>query len=81
MILAGERLPPHPGRYERKVMLASGHYAHRNARGERATETWELWETKDGGLLAHSMIVSTKRPSKTVETFAALDARCPTSSR
>ena len=75
MILAGERLPPHPGRYERKWVLASGHYAHRNARGESATETWELWETKDGGLLAHSMIVSTKTPSKTIETFASLDAK------
>jgi hypothetical protein len=75
MILAGQTLPPHPGRYERKAMLASGHYAHRSARGETATETWELWETKDCGLLAHSMIVSTKTPSKTIETFAALDAR------
>lgn len=74
MILAGQTLPPHLGRYERKAMLASGHYAHRNARGETATETWELWETKDGGLLAHSMIVSTKTPSKTIETFAALDS-------
>src|SRR5919206_81743 len=45
-ILAGETLPPHRGRYERTTLLASGHYALRSARGERATETWELWETK-----------------------------------
>lgn len=73
-MLAGETLPAHPGRYERKALLASGHYAHRNARGETATETWELWETKDGGLLAHSLIVPAKTPAKTIETFAGLDA-------
>lgn len=74
MMLAGETLPPHPGRYERKALLASGHYEIRDARRERATETWELWETKDGGLLAHSLIVPAKTPTKTIETFAGLDA-------
>lgn len=74
MMLAGETLPPHPGRYERKALLASGHYEIRDARRERATETWELWETKDGGLLAHSLIVPAKMPTKTIETFAGLDA-------
>ncbi|HEV2721797.1 MAG TPA: hypothetical protein VG323_17390, partial [Thermoanaerobaculia bacterium] len=73
MILAGEVLPPHRGRYERKAQLASGHYALRDARGERATETWELYDTKDGGLLVHSVIVPEKTPSKTIETFAGLD--------
>jgi hypothetical protein len=90
MMLAGETLPAHPGRYERKALLASGRYAHRNARGETATETWELWETKDGGLLAHSLIVkdrpspgASRHPlpaqrgegSSTIETFAGLDAQ------
>lgn len=74
-ILAGETLPPHPGRYERAALLASGHYSHRDARGETAKETWELWDRKDGGLLLHSTIVSAKAPSRSVETFAALDAR------
>jgi len=73
MILTEQKLPPHVGRYERTAKLASGHYALRSARGERATETWELWETKDGGLLAHSVIVPAKTPSTTIETFAALD--------
>jgi hypothetical protein len=74
-IVSGQPLPPHRGRYERTSLLASGHYALRSARGERATETWELWETKEGGLLAHSVIVPAKTPSRTVETFAGLDAR------
>ena len=75
IILAGQALPPHRGRYERKAQIASGHYEHRDAKGERATETWELYETNDGGLLLHSLIVSAKTPSKTIETFAALDGR------
>jgi hypothetical protein len=74
MILAGERLPPHPGRYERTALLASGHYELRNARGETGNEAWELYETKDGGLLVRSTIVMPKS-SLSIETFAALDAR------
>lgn len=73
-ILAGETLPPHRGRYERKTLLASGHYAHRGARGERATEAWELWDTAEGGVLAHSVITETKS-GRTTETFAALDGQ------
>lgn len=74
LLLNGEKVPPHVGRYERTSLVASGRYAHRNARGETATETWELWATKDGGLLAHSLIVPVKTPTRTVETFAGLDA-------
>jgi len=74
LILDGQPLPPHRGRYERKALLASGHYEHRGARGEKATETWELYETKDDGLLVHSLIVPAKEPGRTIDTFAALDA-------
>ncbi len=75
LILVGQALPPHRGRYERKAQLASGHYELRDAKGAKATETWELYETNDGGLLAHSLIVPAKTPSTTIETFAGLDSR------
>jgi hypothetical protein len=73
MILAGQPLPPHRGRYERTSLIASGHYELRDARGETSTETWELYSTKDDGFLAHSLIVPAKMPSRSVETFAGLD--------
>lgn len=76
LLANGKALPPHRGRYERKELLASGHYALRDARGERSTETWELYATKDDGFLAHSVIVPANAPSRTVETFAVLDSRC-----
>ena len=66
MILAEQPLPPHRGRYERTSLVASGHYELRDARGETATETWELYNTKDDGLLAHSLIVPAKTPTRTI---------------
>jgi len=64
---------PHPGRYERGALLASGTYllrdAHRRAEG---TETFELYERPGGGVIAHSAIA--KRNGTKVETWAALDA-------
>lgn len=47
----------HRGRYERGAELASGTYLYRDAAGERGTERWTLYETKDGGRLVHSRIV------------------------
>jgi thiol-disulfide isomerase/thioredoxin len=73
MIVSDQPLPPHRGRYERTSLIASGHYELRDARGETSAETWELYSTKDDGLLVHSLIVPAKTPSRTVETFAALD--------
>lgn len=72
-IVTGAPLPPHPGRYERKSLIASGHYELRDANGRTGNETWELWSTKDGGLLAHSVI--SQGPRKTIETFAVLDGK------
>jgi thiol-disulfide isomerase/thioredoxin len=70
-ILTGATLPPHPGRYARKALIASGHYELRDAHSKTGKETWELWSTKEGGILTHSLI--SEGAQKTIETFAALD--------
>ena len=64
---------PHPGRYERGALLASGTYLLRDAKKRRAgTERFELYEHPAGGVIAHSLI---ERPDgSSVETWAGRDA-------
>ena len=64
---------PHPGRYERGALLASGTYQLRDAkRRHEGTERFELYARPGGGVVAHSMIG--KRDGTSIETWAALDA-------
>lgn len=67
-----DKLPPHPGRYERKSIIVKGTYDIRDAHGGKATEEFELWNTPDGGLLVKSRIT---KSGEIVETFAGLDAK------
>jgi hypothetical protein len=66
-IVAGEQ-KPHPGRITRRNKLAEGTYVWRGRK--KARETFELYDTEKGGLIAHSVI---SRGADTIETWAALD--------
>lgn len=71
-IVAGTQ-KPHPGRYERGAMIASGTYLLRDARRRaEGTEHFELYERPGGGVIAHSNIA--KKDGTSVETWASLDA-------
>ncbi|HLG14609.1 MAG TPA: thioredoxin family protein [Blastocatellia bacterium] len=55
-ILNGKPLV-HNGRWERGKRLAEGAYEYRDANGKKTgAEQWELFETSEGGRLAHSRI-------------------------
>lgn len=64
---------PHPGRYERGALMATGTYQLRDAkRRHEGTERFELYERPGGGVVAHSLIG--KRDGTSIETWAAIDA-------
>jgi hypothetical protein len=63
---------PHPGRYERGAMTASGTYVLRDARGRRqGTEVFETYERPGGGTIVHSVIA--RNGGTSIETWAAVD--------
>ena len=64
---------PHPSRYERGALLASGTYLLRDAKKRRAgIERFELYDRPGGGVVAHSVI--SRRDGSSVETWAARDS-------
>ncbi|HET7437169.1 MAG TPA: thioredoxin family protein [Thermoanaerobaculia bacterium] len=63
---------PHPGRYERGAQITSGAYELRRGRRIVGNETFELYERKEGGVIAHSVIAN--RDGTSTETWAAADA-------
>jgi hypothetical protein len=57
-ILAGKP-GAHVGRWERGPLIARGSYSYRDSNGqETATESWDLYNTAEGGYLAHSRITA-----------------------
>ncbi|MEM7355979.1 MAG: thioredoxin family protein [Acidobacteriota bacterium] len=55
-ILRGS-LAPHRGRWQRGEEIAHGRYAYRDAdERQLGTESWELFDTEDGGRLLHSVL-------------------------
>lgn len=70
-ILSGKAIV-HNGRWERGPMLARGAYSYRDANGkEVGSETWELFSTTSGGLLAHSRVTMN---DVTTEVFHEVEA-------
>lgn len=63
-------LPPHPGRIERKALVASGRYDISDSLGA-AREEWEIHTTPSGGRLVHSVIT---RGSDIREIWHTFDA-------
>lgn len=56
-ILQG-KLPEHNGRWDRGARVASGKYSYRDGSGkETGSESWDLFNTAEGGFLIHSRIV------------------------
>lgn len=50
---------PHKGRWERGAKVASGVYQYRDASGKPCgSETWEMFSTREGGTLVHSLITT-----------------------
>jgi hypothetical protein len=63
----------HPGRSERKELLASGRYALLDRRGgDAGSETFEIYRAPGGGTLLHDEI---DRAGSMTETWAALDEK------
>jgi hypothetical protein len=71
-ILAGKP-NDHRGQWKRGPQIASGVYSYRDREGrERATETWDLYATQEGGYLLHSRI---SEGDLATEVFHQTDAR------
>jgi thiol-disulfide isomerase/thioredoxin len=69
-ILSGKPLV-HNGRWDRGSKIASGVYSYRDANGkERGTESWELFDTAEGGYLEHSRVMA---GDVTTEVFYRVD--------
>ena len=71
-ILQGKQ-PVHNGRWDRGTKIASGVYSYRDRSGKQVgTESWDLFNTAEGGYLVHSRIAT---GDLTTDVYHRVDAK------